>query len=124
MVYDVASGWALRNSVAAVDPFSCTDGSRPRIVMGYHRVFLLFPVKKEIVEYSLSLSILTKGRTMQTTIEPAAGVVTGLSLAESAATACTDGAEVDMGISNHSCSQTIDLLSQPRGLNLRISPTP
>jgi hypothetical protein len=33
-------------------------------------------------------------------------------------------AAVDMGISNHSCSQTIDLLSQPRGLNMRISPTP
>ena len=91
MVYDVTSGWALRNSVAAVDPFSCTDATRPRIVMGYHRVFLLFPVKKEIVEYSLSLSTLTKGRTMKTTIEPAAGVITGLSLADSAATACTDG---------------------------------
>ena len=91
MVYDVASGWMLRGSVAAADAFSCTAATRPRMAMGYHRVFLLFPSTKQVVEYRLSLSTLTKGRTFDTTVEPGAGVVAGLSSATSAATACLDG---------------------------------
>jgi hypothetical protein len=91
MVFDVASGWALRNSVVATDSFTCTGSSHPRMAMGYHRVFLLFPATKEVVEYRLSLSTLAKGRTLKTTVEPAAGVVAGLSPAVSAVSACPDG---------------------------------
>jgi hypothetical protein len=90
MVYDVAEGWALRNS-AAVDPFGCSDANRPRMVMGYHRLFLLYPASREVVEYRVSLSTLTKGRTFKTTTQPVAGVVAGLSPSASAASACTDG---------------------------------
>ena len=50
MVYDIASGWAYRNSVAAAAPFTCTGASHPSMTMGYHRAFLLFPLQKEIVE--------------------------------------------------------------------------
>jgi hypothetical protein len=90
MVYDVAEGWALLNS-AAVDPFSCSDASRPRMVMGYHRLFLLYPAKNEVVEFRVSLSTLTKGRTIKTTTQPVAGVVVGLSPSTVATSACTDG---------------------------------
>jgi hypothetical protein len=91
MVYDVASGWVLRNSVVAAEPFTCTGSTYPRMAMGYHRVFLLFPAKKEVVEYRLSLSTLAKGRTLTTTVQPTAGVVAGLSSAARAVSACPDG---------------------------------
>ena len=96
MVYDIASGWVYRNSIAAADAFTCTGATYPRMVMGYHRVFVLFPANKEVVEYHLSLSTLKKGRTLSTaTIQPTTGIVVGLSSAQSAASACPDGVVLD-----------------------------
>ncbi len=49
MVYDVASGWTYRNSVVAAESSTCTGATYPRMVMGHHRIFLLFPLRKEVV---------------------------------------------------------------------------
>jgi len=112
MVYDVSSGWMYRNSVKAADASSVCSGAGitfPRMALGYHRVFLLFPDSKKVFEYHVSLSTLTRGRTLSTSVQVAAGVVSGLDPTIRAEVACSDGVvlnEVEKAAVVHTAKET------------------